>query len=62
MIVCWLIYTYKNQLSVFMTKRFIGDSYKEIEDDMKIWVSERKDIEIIDVAESIYNEDDEEYN
>ena len=41
-----------------MAMKFTGDTYAEIEQDAKEWVSSRDDIEIIDVAETVMEEDD----
>lgn len=58
MITCWVIYTYEHQLSGYMANIFTGDSYQEIEDDMKDWKDGRSDIKIIDVTESVYKDED----
>ena len=55
---CWVIYKYKKEFSGTMAMKFTGDTYAEIEQDAKEWVSSRDDIEIIDVAETVMEEDD----
>jgi hypothetical protein len=40
-------------------KKFTGVTYAEIERDMKEWQKEQGDIEILDVAESVYEDDEE---
>jgi len=55
---CWVIYKYKDKLSGNMAKKFIGDTYAEIEQDAKEWLSTRNDIEVIDVSESVMEDDD----
>jgi len=56
--ICWVIYNYKNRLSGTMAMRFTGDTYAEIEQNAKEWVDSRDDIEIIDVTESVMEDDD----
>lgn len=59
MITCWVIYTYKNQLSGNMAKKFTSDSYEEIEVEMKSWYEKQTNLNLIDVVESVYKDEDE---
>jgi hypothetical protein len=59
MITCWVIYTYKNKLSGYSAAKFTGDTYEEIEREIKVW-HVRNDIEIIDVAETVYKDEEDE--
>jgi len=59
---CWVFYKYKDQLSGTMAMKFTGDTYAEIEQDAKEWVGSRDDIEVIDVAETVYENIEEENN
>ena len=54
---CWVIYKRKNELSTAKAMKFVANSYEEISKIAKEWVDSRDDIEIIDVAESVYEED-----
>lgn len=54
---CWVIYTYKDRLSGFNAKKFAGDTYEEIENDAKAWHVRNDNIEMIDVAETVYNDE-----
>lgn len=55
---CWIIYTYRNELSGFKAKKIIGDSYEEIQSQIDEWYK-NNNIEIIDVTESVFEEDKE---
>lgn len=59
MITCWVIYTRNNQLDGYHAKKFTGDTYKEIEREAKAWHVRLDNIEIIDVAETLYKEEEE---
>jgi hypothetical protein len=59
MITCWVIYTYKNKLSSNMAKKFQYDTYEDIKNAINSWSKNQDDITILDVAETIYNEDEE---
>jgi len=54
---CWVIYKRKNELSTAKAMKFVANSYEEISKIAKEWVDSRDDIEIIDVTESVYEED-----
>lgn len=41
-----------------MAISFTGDTYAEIERDAKLWVANRSNIEVIDVAETMYKEEE----
>lgn len=60
--ICWVIYNYKNKLknklSGTMAKQFIGDTYAEIDEDALEWAKSRDDILVIDVAETMMEDDD----
>lgn len=62
MITCWVIYTYTNKLSGNMAMKFTGDTYKEIEEQAKEWFLSSDDIKVIDIAESMEECDDEDYD
>jgi hypothetical protein len=56
---CWVIYKYINKLDGFHAKKFIGYTYEEIEEVAKEWLKDIKDIEVVDVAETVYEDDEE---
>ena len=59
---CWAIYKYTNELSGYKAKLFVGETYDDVERKVKAWYVRLKNIELIDVADAIYydgNEDDE---
>ncbi len=66
MIKCWAIYRHTNELSGYKAKSFVGETYGDIERKIKAWHVSLKNIELIDVAETIDdydgNEDDEDLN
>lgn len=53
MIKCWAIYRYTNELSGYKAKSFVGETYGDIERKVKAWYVSLKNIELIDVAETI---------
>lgn len=53
MIKCWAIYRYINKLSGYKAKSFVGETYGDIERKVKAWYVRLKNIELIDVAETI---------
>jgi hypothetical protein len=55
---CWVIYNYKNKLTGTMAIRFAGDTYPEISNDINEWANNRDDIQVVDVTQSIMDEDD----
>jgi len=57
---CWVIYCSVNKLSAYNAIKFTGDSYKDIENQIKDWMKGKTYIEVMDVAESVYEEDDDE--
>lgn len=59
MITCWVIYIRKYSFMQANAKKFTGVTYAEIDRDMKEWQKEQGDIEILDVAESVYEDDEE---
>lgn len=59
MITCWVIYTYKNKLSNNIAKKFQYETYEDIENAINAWTKNQDDITILDVAETIYKEDEE---
>ena len=53
MIKCWAIYRHTNELSGYKAKSFVGETYGDIERKIKAWHVSLKNIELIDVAETI---------
>lgn len=60
MITCWLIYRYTDRLCLPNAKRFEAETYEEISKDMNDFKNTlTKNVKILDVAETIYKDEDD---